>query len=79
MSLASKKGADVLLTGDINHHHALEARSLGLALIDGGHFNTEMSTFRIFANRLQDIFSEKGWEVVMEVDKKEVDPLGGGH
>lgn len=78
VSVASEKGADVLLTGDINHHHALEAKSLGLALIDGGHFNTEKSTFRIFAEQLQNIFMEKGWEVVIEVDEKEVDPLCGG-
>jgi dinuclear metal center YbgI/SA1388 family protein len=78
ISLASEKGADVLLTGDVNHHQALEAKSLNLALIDGGHFNTEKSTFRIFAEQLRDIFMDKSWDVVIQVDEKEVDPLCGG-
>lgn len=46
--LASKKGADLLVTGDIGHHHALEAESLGIALIDAGHFHTEKTAFGAF-------------------------------
>ena len=37
-SFAAKTGADVLITGDIGHHAALEAKTLGIALIDGGAF-----------------------------------------
>lgn len=38
---ASKKGADVLVTGDIKYHEAQLAISLGLSLIDANHYDTE--------------------------------------
>ncbi|MDI9420244.1 MAG: Nif3-like dinuclear metal center hexameric protein [Firmicutes bacterium] len=33
--------ADVLITGDLDYHTALDAEALGLAVIDAGHFATE--------------------------------------
>lgn len=33
--------ADVLITGDLKYHTALDAREAGLCIIDAGHFNTE--------------------------------------
>lgn len=33
--------ADVLITGDMDHHSALDAREQGLYLMDAGHFGTE--------------------------------------
>lgn len=41
IKIASKKGADVLVTGDIKYHEAQLAISLGLALIDANHYDTE--------------------------------------
>lgn len=41
ISLAKTHNADVLITGDIKYHEALDAQELGLALIDAGHFATE--------------------------------------
>lgn len=38
---AIKKGADVLVTGDIDYHTALDACAAGLSLIDAGHYGTE--------------------------------------
>lgn len=38
---AARQGADVLVTGDVKYHEARTAASLGLALIDAGHFATE--------------------------------------
>ena len=35
---AKEKGADLLITGDIGHHDALTARTLGINVIDAGHF-----------------------------------------
>jgi len=75
VSLASRKGADLLLTGDVSHHHALEAESLGIGLIDGGHFNTEKTSFRVFAERLKDMATARGWDIVVEVDEDETDPM----
>lgn len=33
--------ADVLITGDIGHHEALDAKEQGLCIIDAGHYGTE--------------------------------------
>ena len=34
-------GADVLVTGDIDHHTGIDARDMGLPIIDAGHYGTE--------------------------------------
>jgi len=39
---AVRAGADVLVTGDVKYHEAREAQELGIALIDAGHFPTEI-------------------------------------
>ena len=39
---AHRQGADVLVTGDVKYHEARDAETLGIALIDGGHFGTEV-------------------------------------
>jgi putative NIF3 family GTP cyclohydrolase 1 type 2 len=72
--MAAKKGADLLLTGDVRHHEALEAESLGLALIDAGHFHTEKAALRPFADRLKHAFKKRNMEVVVEVYKDETGP-----
>jgi len=75
ISLASKKGADLFISGDITHHEALEAESLGMALIDGGHFHTEKAALTLFANRLKDTLIDQGWDVIIEVNTDERGPM----
>lgn len=41
MGMASSKGADLFLTGDVKYHDALKAREQGLILVDAGHDGTE--------------------------------------
>ena len=74
-SSAAGNGADVLITGDVGHHAALEAKSLGIALIDGGHFHTEKTAFNIFCKHLEDFFRKGGWEVGIETDCAQMDPI----
>lgn len=38
---AVKKGADVLITGDIGHHEGIDAAADGMAVIDAGHYGLE--------------------------------------
>ena len=38
---AVKAGAEVLITGDIEHHEGLDALAQGLAVIDAGHYGLE--------------------------------------
>jgi len=74
-ALAHEKGADLFLTGDVGHHIALEAESLGIALIDGGHFHSEKTAFRVFVRNLEEVFKEKGWDIEFEMDEDETDPV----
>ena len=71
---AAKKGADLLLTGDVRHHEALEAERLGLALIDAGHFHTEKAALGPFAESLRRAFMKRNMEVVVEVYRDETGP-----
>ncbi len=79
VSLAFDRGADLLLTGDVSYHHALEAESLGIAVLDAGHFSTEKTPFRVFGKDLGDRFEAEGWEVDLEIDEGETDPLYPGN
>lgn len=56
---AWKKGADVLVTGDVKYHEAREAETLGLALVDAGHFATERPMIRGVAELLRGELEKK--------------------
>lgn len=72
---AFEKHADLLLTGDVGHHHALEARMLGLALVDGGHFLTERVGLRRFTGVFADALKKQGWDVQVAFLQEEEDPM----
>jgi len=73
--LASRKGADLLVTGDIKHHEALLAETMGLALIDGGHFYTEKKALSLFADLLRDRLEERGWNIILETYEDEQESM----
>ena len=52
VGLAHRRGADVLVTGDVGHHQALEAQELGLAVIDPGHYHSEYPVLKIIESRM---------------------------
>ena len=41
ISVALRAGADVLITGDIDHHSGIDAMAQGLCIIDAGHYGME--------------------------------------
>jgi dinuclear metal center YbgI/SA1388 family protein len=49
-------GSDVLVTGDIKYHDAQDAKAMGLAIIDAGHYETERPVIPSLINRLQNEF-----------------------
>lgn len=55
LKAAVSKGCDVYITGDIDHHAALDAMSMNIAIIDAGHHSTE----KIMIRGLYDLLSEK--------------------
>ena len=50
---AVKSGADVLITGDIDHHEGIDAVAKGIAIIDGGHYGLEKIFVPYITNFLQ--------------------------
>lgn len=75
LSVASKKGADLLITGDIGHHNTLEAETLGMALIDGGHFHAEKIALGLFSQPFKEKLKEQKWDVTVEIYEDEESPM----
>ena len=55
---AIAEGADCLLTGEANHHAAIDAVRLGLSLVAAGHYATEFPVCAAIADRLRAAFPE---------------------
>lgn len=55
---AVRKGADVLVTGDIDYHSALDAVADGLCVIDAGHYGTEYCFIDYVVGELKQMFPE---------------------
>lgn len=53
-----KTGVDVLITGDVKYHTAMEIEEAGLCVIDAGHFYTEMLVADKVANLIKTEFGD---------------------
>ena len=62
MREASRQGADLLVTGDIKYHEAREAEMLGVAILDAGHFATEIPMVRGVAEIMRKELEKRGFE-----------------
>lgn len=58
LETAHRLGCDTYLTADLKYHQFLEARELGINLIDGDHFCTENLILSALAQRLRIAFPE---------------------
>lgn len=56
--VASKRGCDTVLTGEIKHHQWIDGAELGLNLIEGGHFATENVITPVLADLLRREYPE---------------------
>ena len=72
---AVRAGADLLLTGDIKYHEAREAEAQGLALIDAGHFGTEILMVKAVRDVLESALSTSGHSVEIFCADCEQDPF----
>ena len=72
---AKRRGAEVLVTGDIKYHEARLAEDLGLALLDAGHFATERLAVSELAARLGQVATTRGWRLDVIVHDGEHDPF----
>ena len=57
---AAALGIDVLVTGEAQHHHAIEAAELGVTVLLGGHYATETWGVKKVAELLRDRFGIEG-------------------
>lgn len=53
---ALDKGADVYVTGDIDHHTGIDTAAEGMAVIDAGHYGTEYIFMEAVGNALREAF-----------------------
>lgn len=67
---ALSRGAQVLITGDLKHHQALDAVASGLCVIDAGHHATEWP----WVLQVADSVAQAGGDVL--VSAVETDPFG---
>ena len=75
LAAAARKGADVLVTGDVKYHDARIAESQDLCLVDAGHFATERIMIDALAGRLRSMIEEKGFETEVLPLTCEQDPF----
>lgn len=61
--------ADVLVTGDIKYHTALDACAEDMCIIDAGHFNTEKIVLPSLAKRIGENFP--GIEIMLFTDEED--------
>ena len=57
---AAEAGVDVLVTGEAQHHHAIDAAELGVTVLLGGHYGTETFGVGRIAEILTDRFGIEG-------------------
>ncbi|MBQ3975535.1 MAG: Nif3-like dinuclear metal center hexameric protein [Lachnospiraceae bacterium] len=68
IDLALRSGADVMITGDINHHAGIDAVEKGIAVIDAGHYGVE----KLFVPYMADFLKERfpGLEIFLQEEKE---------
>lgn len=75
---AAARGADLLVTGDVDYHDADEARFCGLMVIDAGHFGTERHVPYDLREYLESQARERGEELsVWAAEEKDAFWLAG--
>jgi dinuclear metal center YbgI/SA1388 family protein len=75
VSPAKAAGAELLLTGEIAHHRAREAEFLGLALIEAGHYATEIPVIPVLAGRIEKALNTAGVPLVVSNFEGEWEPF----
>ncbi|NLK01427.1 MAG: Nif3-like dinuclear metal center hexameric protein [Clostridia bacterium] len=72
ISLAKDCGAHVYLTGDVGYHEALDAREMGLNIVDAGHNATEKLIIPALKHYLREEL--RGEDVIINTSKIDTNP-----
>ncbi len=68
INIAVRKAADVLVTGDVDHHSGIDAVAKGLNIVDAGHYGVEHIFIEYIANYLK---GNTGTLEIVSAQKKE--------
>lgn len=68
ISKAAIAGADVIVTGDVKYHEAQDAAAAGIAIIDAGHFSTEVLIVDFLVKYLEKCAYEEEWNIEVKTD-----------
>lgn len=68
---------DCVITGDVGYHQAKYARDCGIALIDAGHFGTEIGFMKILHDELVDYLTKRpaGIQLPVHIAESQFNPL----
>lgn len=72
---AQRQGADLFVTGDVKYHEARDAEALGMAVIDAGHFGTEVLMVESLAARVTAELAARRLEAEIVPFRGERDPF----
>lgn len=72
--LRRREPVDVFVTADLKHHPTLDALTMGLSLIDAGHFATEDPAMDVVAATLADTAAERGLTAPVHRSTTTTDP-----
>lgn len=70
-----KTGTDVYISGDIKYHEARDVEVMGRAVIDTGHFGSEIIMVEAMADRLRKFFASSGNEIKITEIRCEKEPF----
>lgn len=74
-SEAKKAGADVLITGDVKYHQALDAMAEEIAMVDVGHYAGEIEMVRLVAKKIRAFLKKKSPMVRVWETRAQEDPF----
>lgn len=67
--------ADVMITGDVKYHSAMDARRFCMPIIDAGHFGMEKHAIKLMADTFREEFEKVGVRIVCCECHDEKDPF----
>lgn len=56
---------DCIITGDVGYHHAMYALNSGTAVIDAGHFGTEIIFKKLLAESIEEVLNDEKIEIII--------------
>lgn len=59
---ARKHKVDCIITGDTTYHYVSDFNELGIAIIDGGHFETEWPAMKVVAKKIEGKLRKLGFQ-----------------